>query len=143
MPFETWHNYGYGICTDEIDGNTTVERVENLLACAPIFRNKLHSYFENEGSVLETVEDYTEYGAYGLAYILQEVIEEAEGIHFASCDNYDAECYLIYAPRYPWQITEKDASLTKEKIREILNKYVSILTDTEISVDYQVIENGT
>lgn len=32
--------------------------------------------------------------------------------------------------------------MTKERVEEILKKYVSIVSDTELEIDYQEAENG-
>lgn len=142
MSYYTWHDYGYGICTDEIQSNTTVERIENLLSYAPEFKNTIHSWFKKINAKNPTVDDFAEFGDYGISSLLEEVLKEVEGIEFTSCENFDCECFLIYTPRYPWEITVKDLSLTKEKIEEILKKYVSVLTDEKIDVEYQEVENG-
>ena len=141
MSYHTWHDYGYGICTDDISRNTTVERIENLLACAPKFRDDVHAYL-GEGDEPISVEDYEDYGAGHLACILAEVISEAEGINFTPTENYDGESFLIYQARYPWAMTPKDVSLTEKGIEELLRKYVDILTDVKIDFGYQEIENG-
>jgi hypothetical protein len=141
MSYHTWHDYGYGICTDEISANTTVEKIENLLALAPKFRDVIHSSFDEGEEPLE-VSDYEDVGAGNLAAILAEVISEAEGIDFTPTENYDGESYLLYIARYPWAMTAKDAALTEKGIEEILHKYISILTDAKVDVGYQEVENG-
>lgn len=61
---------------------------------------------------------------------------------FVACDGYDAMKYLLFCPSYPWHITEYERHLTEEKIEEILNRYVSVLTDTPPDIGYQSVENG-
>lgn len=78
----------------------------------------------------------------GLASILSEAIEEAEGIVFTACSDFDGVQYLIYQPSYPWERDGRERSLTKDQVEEILNRYVSILTDEEIEIDDQSVENG-
>ncbi len=46
MSYHTWHNYGYGICVDEMKVDS-VERIEALLALAPQYRDKIHDWFED------------------------------------------------------------------------------------------------
>ena len=145
MSYHTWHDYGYGICTDGIESSTTVERIETLLSHAPEFRDVIYSWFKVAEIEEPTVEDFADYDEdyrHGMAFLLKEVIKEAEGVEFTSCENFNCERFLIYTPRYPWEITVKDLSLTKEKIEEILKKYVSILTDEKIDIEYQEVENG-
>lgn len=147
MSCNTWHNYGYGICTDAIE--TTPERIEQMLALAPKFAAELHASFEDCEITEPTVDDYTETageldcGGYGMVSLMKGVIEEAEGIeHLTACDDFDCQNFLIYKPCYPWQMTEKDMTLTEEGLRLIFAKYVNILTDEVLDVDYQEVENG-
>ena len=48
----------------------------------------------------------------------------------------------MYPKLYPWQMQESDRDVTKERVEEILKKYVSIVSDTELEIDYQEAENG-
>lgn len=144
MSFQTWHNYGYGICVSDID-EPSVERLNALLECAPESKARINSWFAENDIDKPTYDDYMEYDytyMYGLATLLAEVIEEAEGVTLTACSNFDGDQYLIYQPSYPWDRTEAEADLTSEKIDEILIKYVSILTDESIDIDYQSVENG-
>lgn len=144
MSSSSWHNYGYGICTDKILKDVTVERIENLLVHAPKLRALISDYFKAQDISKPTVEDFMDYdNDYGcnIAYILQEVIEEAEGIEMCRCTNYENEAYLIYMPNYPWWLPENEANLTQKDIEKIIIKYASILTDTEIKCYYQSVEN--
>ena len=78
----------------------------------------------------------------GLATILQNVIEEAEGLTFTACDDHDGLKYLIYQPCYPWQITDKERDLTEMRLNEVFSRYVGMLTDEVVLVSYQEVENG-
>ncbi len=143
MGYRTYHNYGYGILVDAI--KTTPERMENLLALAPNYRKQIHDWFEECEITEPTMHDYREFDQehyLGLATILKEVIWEAEGIELLACDNFDGMDYLIYEPSYPWQISEKSMTLTEEKLADLFRKYVNILTDTPIVLDYQEVGNG-
>ena len=50
--------------------------------------------------------------------------------------------YLVYEPTYPWNRQEEDQKVTQKMLDEIIRKYVSILTDQEILIDYCSVENG-
>lgn len=143
MAYKTWHHYGYGICVSNIKVDST-ERLENLLSLAPQYRQQIHNWFEECEITEPTVEDYLDFDQdyyRGLATIMSEVIQEAEGIDLLACDNYDGIDYLIYEPKYPWQISERDAVLTEEKLRLLFAKYVNTLTDQEIEVNYKEVGN--
>ena len=144
MSYNTWHNYGYGICVDQIKVDS-VERLETLLSQAPKYRQQIHEWFEDCEITEPTVDDYMEFDQdyyLGLATILQEVISEAEGVEFLACDDFDGIDFLIFEPLYPWQITEKEMTLTEERIAQIFQKYVSLLTDKPIAIEYQGVGNG-
>ena len=73
---------------------------------------------------------------------LQKVIEEAEGLCLTACDDCDSRTYLIYQPRYPWALTQADRDLTEEHLAAMFGRYVGMLTDEVVDVDYQEVENG-
>lgn len=144
MSYSTWHIYGYGVCTSDLKVNSA-ERIEKLLAFAPEYRKDIHEWLEDCDIKKPRVVDYLDFDqdyGNGIATILKEVIRESEGIEFDACDDFDGKRYLIYLPSYPWQMTELDRTMTKEKLDETLKKYISIISDSEIAIDFQEVENG-
>lgn len=144
MSYSTWHNYGYGICVDDIN-TQDVERLQALLVLAPEFKAKIDGWLTEREIQEPSWDDYMEFDQdfqLGLATILKEVITEAEGIDLTACDDYDGKVYLLYQPMYPWNITEADSGMTEEKAAGIFRHYVSILTEVPIDIDYQAVENG-
>ena len=77
-----------------------------------------------------------------LPTILRRPIDEGEGLRLTACDDLECRTYLIYQPQYPWRITEKERDLTEERLRELFQRYVGLLTDEIIDIDYQSAENG-
>ena len=150
MSYSSWTVDGYGICADDIDGVTT-QRLLRLVKYAPNFRQDFLQQWEEWGSgrpaqdapVDELLEYEDEFGYHGLAPILQSVIEEAEGIRLVVADDYNGIAYLLFEPFYPWsQVSDTEKSATEDGIREMLCKYVRILTDKPIRVTYYSVENG-
>lgn len=70
------------------------------------------------------------------------MIEEAESIRLTACGDYDCQSYLVYKPSYPWDLLEHERLLGEKNIVDALCKYISIITDDEISIDYYSVENG-
>jgi len=66
----------------------------------------------------------------------------AEGFDLTACDDCNGKGYVLYQAKYPWQITDADKPLTEEKLTDIFNHYVGILTDEAIPVEDQSVENG-
>ncbi len=144
MSYSTWHNYGYGICVDDIKAQD-VSRLRALLELAPEFKTKIEGWLSESEVEEPSWDDYMEFDQdfqLGLATLLKEVIEETEGITLTACDDYDAVTYLLYQPTYPWKITDAERDLTKERLNDIFARYVRVLTDDPIDIDYQEVENG-
>ena len=45
-------------------------------------------------------------------------------------------------PSYPWHLQKNEHNLTEEAVRQIFAKYVTILSDEVLEVDYESVENG-
>lgn len=143
MSYTSWHTYGYGIRTDII--HTTVEKIEKLLNLAPNYKKEIHTWMQESDITKPTVDDYLDYDQdtqLGLATILSEVIFEAENIHLECAENFDCDKFLLYTPEYPWRMKENEHTLTEAQITDIFKKYVSILTDKEIPIEYKSVANG-
>lgn len=144
MGYETWHTYGYGVCVSDIAG-VSVERLQALLALAPVFNTKLKEWLKECEITKPVFEDYLDFDQdyrLGLATILKEVILEAENVDLDACDDFDGKDYLLYGVRYPWSYSTHRILMTEEAVEELFRKYVSVLTDKAIEIDYQSVENG-
>lgn len=144
MSHHTWHNYGYGICTDKLE-TAEVSRIQALIHCAPEYEKVVNQLLLEREITDPEPDDYLELeinSCYGMASILQDVILEAEGLILTACDNYDGSNYLLYMPSYPWHLQTNERSLTEETVRQIFAKYASILSNEVLEVDYQLVENG-
>ena len=144
MSYHTWHNYGYGICTNTLE-NADVSRIWTLIQMAPAFEKSVRAEFDEEEIADLTAEDFQELecsGRYGIASILESVIREVENIPLCACDDYDNNHYLLYMPTYPWYVQESEVKLTEEIVDQLFAKYTSVLSDEEIEVEYQSVENG-
>lgn len=147
MSYHTWSTDGFGFCVDDI--KTTPERVLKLAELNNETLKDLREYLSEtytDGYVDEdlTMEDFDDfegnYGERGLSTILREVINEELSIVWA--DDFDGVDFILYCPRYPWSLKETEKNLTKEDVENILMKYIKILTDDPIEIDYYSVENG-
>lgn len=103
MSYHTWHNYGYGICVDDIQ-EQSVQRLQALLKLAPKLDGKIRAWLSGLSVTEPDWDDYMEFDQtfyLGLATILQQVIEEVDGLCLTACDDSSGRTYLIYQPRYP------------------------------------------
>ena len=144
MSYSTWHNYGYGVCVDNIS-TQDMERLQALLELAPKLKAKIDGWFSEQEVEEPSWDNYMEFDQdfyLGLATILKETIAETEGIDLTACDNYEGVPYLLYQPMYPWKMCDIDCGMTEERVAGIFRHYIGILTDDPIEIDYQVVENG-
>ena len=89
MSYSTWHNYGYGIRVDDIK-EQSVERLQALLKLAPELDQKIRAWLSELDIAEPDWDDYMDFDQVyylGLATILQQVIEEAEGLRLTACDD--------------------------------------------------------
>ncbi len=144
MSFYTWHTYGYGICVSDITCDS-VEKLNELFHKAPGLEKAVSDWLKDCDIKEPTWEDYMEYDEdfnLGLATFLKEVILECEGIELTACNDFNGGLYLLYEPSYPWRLQKEQLNLTEERIKEIILKYVPILTEQQIEVGYYGPENG-
>ena len=103
MSYHTYSVDGFGFSVDEI--NTNILRLRRLLNCAPNFNKEMDKYLQECEITKPELDDYLEYDQdymSGLAFILQEVIEEAEDISLVIADDFDGEWFVMLCPSYPW-----------------------------------------
>ena len=144
MSYHTWITYGYGVKVDEI--KTTPERLLKLAAEKPELLEKLTEFlnesleeYEVEKLTLEDFEDFdTVNYSSGTGIVLYEAIDE---FTVEYVDDYDGRTYVVFAQAYPWRMSEQEKALTENNVREVFEKYIKILTDEPVKVDYWIIEN--
>ena len=143
MSYKTWHTYGIGFCVDDIQ--TTPERLLRLAELDEETLLKVQNYISNIEDDFDelTIEDFDDlegdFCERGVSYVLSKVIKEIPVIYV---DDYDGTPYILYCPTYPWNLTESEVGLTRDKVEEIFQNYIDILTDDIVNIDYQEVENG-
>jgi hypothetical protein len=141
MSYHTWSTYGLGFRVDDI--NTTPERVLKLagLNAATKIDLELHIRNNDEELTMDLIDDFEgAFGERGLSCILREVIEMEMPIVWV--DDFDGVNYILYCPSFPWNLKESEKNLTEESVKNILKKYIKILTDEPIDIYYYSVENG-
>lgn len=146
MSYSTWHTYGYGICVDNIE--TTAKKLLKLASMKEDVLKDVREYldeiypngYKDEDLTLDDFEELEgDYCERGVTYVLYQVINEIT-VEFA--DDYNGTPYILYIPSYPWYMEENEKNLTEEDVENIFRKYVGILTDKPVIIDYYDVENG-
>ena len=160
MSYNTWHTYGYGIRTDDIEVKS-VKALEKLLKKAPEFYKDVREHFAECEIEHPTVQDYLNCSALslfpisglledphschrGLAYLLREVIAESAGIELCDCDDVDGREFLLFTPEYPWYFKKRQKAyrMTEDKLDALFVRYLKIITDVPPKPGYEEVENG-
>ena len=99
---ETFHIYGFGVELSQL-GDVSLDKLEQLIDMAPIFKSKILKWFKEEKIDKPTLENYFEFDEenLGLSTLLKEVIFELEGIDLTACEDLNNRQYLLYEPKYP------------------------------------------
>jgi len=151
MSYETWCTKGFGVCVNDIlkDTSLTVEKVLKLAAMEPSVHKIVQEYMDEiceRDEILKEefeIDDFDElegdYCEHGLTFILYNVITE---IPVVWADDYGGDDYILYCPSYPWRMDEYERNFSEEDVVKIFNKYINVLTDLPINVDYYSVENG-
>ena len=144
MSYNSWYTNGYGICVSDL-GDPPVERIQDLLAMAPVFQREVQEWLDERGITDPDPDDYMEFDQdfmLGFATILKKVILEAENVELEACDSFEGKDYLLFCPNYPWNRTGQKQLKTETDVADIFKKYIPLLTDKPIDIDYQSVENG-
>lgn len=157
--------HGYGICTDfAMDGKfrkiktlEDLEPLKKLINMAPKFAadhtmatllSMEKNFIEDEASLAWVASDLMyaifgdDAGSCGLSYILSLVIAECEDVHLATTLDADCSEFLLFAKKFPWQMTDREKVITKDDLDAIFSKYVSVLTDEPIDIQYMELDLG-
>lgn len=144
MSYHCWTTNGYGFCVDDI--HTTPKRLMELAEMNEKVLRRVEEYLNEEhpGWTIESLnmEDFNnlegDCGATGLAHVLYEIINLSVSVAL----DFGNRHYILYEPSYPWSIPDGEENLTEEDVLRIFRKYISVVTDDDIFIDYQSVENG-
>lgn len=145
MSFRTWHIYGYGVNISALE-KISVEKVVKLVQSAPRLAVPFNEWLSQRGNSVLELEDLLDFDEdlyLGLPTILKEVILELEGLELTACNDFEDRTYLLYEKTYPWQMSDMETKLTEETLQSIFVKYISKITDEQITVEYYDPENGS
>lgn len=146
MSYKTWVDYGYGVCVDDI--KTTPERLLKLAAMKPDVNKIVKDYLEEgyeDGYKIEdlTMNDFNDlegdYCENGAAYVLYNVITDIPVVYST---DYNGIGYILYTPTYPWRLKKDERNLAEEDVANVFRKYIQVLTDDPVKIDYYEVENG-
>lgn len=144
MSYHCWTTDGYGFCVDDI--HTTPKRLMELAEMNEKVLRRVEAYLDEyyPGWTIESLnmEDFNDLegdcGETGLAHALYEVID----LRVTVTSDFDNRYYILYEPSYPWSIPDGEEHLTEEDVLRIFRKYISVVTDENIFIYYQSVENG-
>lgn len=146
VSYHYWTTNGFGFCVDDI--HTTPKRLMELAAMNEKVLRRVEEYLNEEhpGWTIESLnmEDFNDLegdcGETCLAHVLYKVIFAELDVTVAS--DFDNKYYILYEPSYPWNMPKNEENLTSDDVFKVFWKYISVVTDEYIFIDYQSVENG-
>ena len=144
VSYHYWTTNGFGFCVDDI--HTTPKRLMELAEMNEKVLRRVEEYLNEEhpGWTIESLnmEDFNDLegdcGETCLAHVLYEIINLSVSVAL----DFGNRHYILYEPSYPWSIPDGEENLTEEDVLRIFRKYISVVTDENIFIDYQSVENG-
>lgn len=149
---QEWINYGYGFNVSAFE--PTLKGINKLILKAP---ETINLYFPNGGNKfrsLDEVEELSDEYGDGYYYIgaslwgpFLTAVRELENIHLIWANNFEGENFIMFPQMLPWNMNEKEKSLTIDKLDAILKKYLTIYCGTWYEDDrnkfmHLSVENG-
>ena len=124
MSWSNWSEQGYGFKL--FNGKNDMQVLQFIRS------NSRHKISDQDAKDLINVEaSYDDIYGESACVLIAGIINEQEGYTvftgYPECGNTDQEEMIGVYLSYPWNLTEKDWTLTKEKARMILKKYANIL----------------
>ena len=159
MSYHAFTIDGYGICVDDI-GYVSTAALRDFIKKDPELYANVMSWLSDDTSETKLIlgdESFDDEAAdlimdewesddglcTGLTPIMRSVILALENIDLVEAVDFDGVQYLLFAPFYPWSYTTKEEkSATQEGIQSMFEKYVGMLTDRPVKVQYYSVENG-
>lgn len=144
VSYHYWTTNGFGFCVDDI--HTTPKRLMELAAMNEKVLRRVEEYLNEKhpGWTIESLnmEDFNDLegdcGETCLAHVLYEIINLSVSVAL----DFGNRHYILYEPSYPWSIPDGEENLTEEDVLRIFRKYISVVTDENIFIYYQSVENG-
>ena len=149
MGVRNWSQNGYGFDGDILDKFSTETKVA-------FTKKYLPDLYENIAEDCESLEDWEEYFNFqcgeefdsdssGFGNIFAEVLRSVEELNVDYCTGNNNYGTLMLNETLPWNMSEKMKALTKEKFKDIVNKYVDELKemdkqDLNVKFDYESVE---
>ena len=135
MSIQYWSVSGIGLEITNVTTEKIIEFVRNHSKDEQI----LEDFSKLSWNELEKAyADYVYNSDYGVRSILSEIISKETNLSISyNVDCEDNREYLLYIPKYPWQMSEEDFKLTKEaSLRNILEPYRKELDLNVDNIDY-------
>lgn len=144
MSIETWTTDGFGVSDDALD---KVD-FDSLMAVLKSEHPDVYEAITEYGDDYESVNDrlFDEYDWKSCRYVnsieglVAIVLTSRIGIDFYAYQNEDSDRAVMYPMNYPWNMSDREKSMTKDDIIADVRKVMSDLGADLLDVDVSYIE---
>lgn len=141
MSWELWTVTGYGIDLSETGLDKTIMFIKKHMESTGHYKASIQrAFLDTQGKYADKVYDSlcecTDQVAAG--DIIAEIIYNETGIPVYSTGvNEDCKEAILYPEKYPWEMTEKEKTLTEEAVHQMFERYAQELADKPLFVGEQ------
>lgn len=152
MSYSIWTTCGIGFCIDSLSIDTDKFLAAIKTSPLPIVDKNFEKLCKDCGYDIyaicdELVDAFNiELGCHSVANIVAYLMKYNHTFLFncTLCNDFDGNAYILYEPKFPWNLSEQERTLTNEKL---INSFVdflkTIVTDeSAIEIKYQEVSNG-
>lgn len=147
MSMRTEVTYGYGVEVSKLecdfikmnpDFEAAYDKLMMILDDAPMFKEDYMKWLDDNMMELneEGIEFCFEWESFskGLGEILRSIILEKYNIGLDNIYDETNGCYyLMYVPTYPWLLNSVERTMTEDDLKNIFNRYSTILCNCNIN----------
>ena len=128
MSYQEWTVEGYGVCVPNMNATNLINFIRQSPQVTAGFQDFLGADVAIDDAELD---DFEEYGDYiecsGIAGVIVSVMNDLYGLWFDAVIDINGHSYVVYAPRYPWSMTEEDRSLDINELRYMFLEQAEVL----------------
>ena len=127
--WDMWHVYGCGIDLGVVSDEKKLSFIKNHNAVA-------QSAGCNEEDLKNIFDDPEMFGV-EMADIIAQIMSFESGVRFFACHlNEEGQDPIMFTPAYPWEFNDKERSLTRDELFDILKVYAEELgVGVDMSMD--------
>lgn len=121
-------NEGVGICTNSLEKFFSLKDLVALKRAIPSLKRQIENFADqyNKSSNKERSQNFAE--------LLKNIVKEKCAYKFITVEDQDGNFYLLYNPKFPWEMEENEKEITAENVMNVFLELTRYFTDEPIQI---------